>query len=159
EWVPLQASLITREAFFELGGFDHTFIGLEDKDLLLRVAQRFELAGTSTPVAAILRGVWGSSSGWPRVAANWRIARERVLNDPGTPARLRASTGSAYWHGRLVRLYLLSAWFNAAGGRPLLVLDRLLHAAGASLRAGTRLASAGFWRALAHAHLTPGIVP
>ena len=159
EWVPLQSSLIARSAFFELGCFDPTVNGLEDKDLLLRSAQRFDLVGTATPVAGILRGVWNSSTDWSQITRNWHFACERVLNEAGTPARLRASTTNAYWHGRLVRLYLLSVYWNAAAGRPLILLNRLLHAAGATLRAGPRLFSSGFWRALTRQHLTAGFDP
>ena len=133
--------------------------GLEDKDLLLRSAQRFDLDGTATPVAGILRGVWNSSTDWSQITRNWHFACERVLNEAGTPARLRASTTNAYWHGRLVRLYLLSVYWNAAAGRPLILLNRLLHAADATLRAGPRLFSSGFWRALTRQHLTAGFDP
>ena len=159
EWVPLQASLIDRQAFFELGGFDPAVNGLEDKDLLLRSAQRFALDGTATPVAGILRGGWSSSTDWSQTRRNWHLACERVLNEPGTPARLRASATSAYWHGRLVRLYLLSSAWNARAGRPLLMLDRLLHVGGALLRARPRLFSSAFWHALTRQHLTAGFDP
>jgi glycosyltransferase involved in cell wall biosynthesis len=159
EWVPLQASLIDRQAFFELGGFDPAVNGVEDKDLLLRSAQRFALDGTATPVAGILRGGWSSSTDWSQTRRHWHFACERVLNEPGTGARLRASVTSAYWHGRLLRLYLLSSAWNARAGRPLWTLDRLLHAASALFRAGPRLFSPVFWRALARQHLTAGFAP
>jgi hypothetical protein len=159
EWVPLQASLISRAAFFAVGGFDPAINGLEDKDLLLRIAQRFELAGTPTPVAGILRGNWNSSTNWSLIMRNWHLASERVLSEPGTLARLRASAPNAYWHGRLLRVYLLSAYVNAAARRPIFMLDRLLHAAGVLLRAGSRLFSPAFWPALRQPHLTAGFDP
>jgi glycosyltransferase involved in cell wall biosynthesis len=159
EWVPLQSSVIARSTFYELGGFDPTVNGLEDKDLLLRLAQRFELAGSATPVAGILRGVWDSSTDWSRITRNWHAACEHVLNMPGTPARLRASANTPYWQGRLVRAYLLSVYWNAVTGRPLYVLDRLLHAAGAAWRAGRGWFSPEFWRALTRQHLTRGFSP
>src|SRR5579859_2245977 len=43
EWVPLQASLIAAGAFFAVGGFDNTMPGAQDKDLLMRIALRYEL--------------------------------------------------------------------------------------------------------------------
>ena len=159
EWVPLQASLIARSAFYDLGGFDPDVNGLEDKDLLLRSAQRFELDGVATPVAGILRGVWSSSTNWSQMRRRWHVACERVLNEPGTAARLRASASNAYWHGRLLRLYLLSVSWNARAGRPIILLDRLFHAVGALLRAGPRLFSPEFWRALTRQHLTTGFEP
>ena len=159
EWIPLQASWIGRSAFYDLGGFDPAVNGLEDKDFLLRSAQRFEMDGTATPVAGILRGVWNSSTDWGQIRRRWHFACERVLNEPGTPARLRGSTSNAYWRGRLLRLYLLSAYWNAKAGRPILLLDRLFHAAGALLGAGPRLFSAEFWRALTRQHLTAGFDP
>jgi Glycosyl transferase family 2 len=159
EWVPLQASLIATTAFFAVGGFDHSLTGVEDKDLLLRVAQRFELAGISTPVAGILRGVWDSSTNWSAVTRKWRIACEHVLNEPGAGERLRANAHNAYWHGRLFRVYLLSGWWNAILGRPITCVARALQAASIFFRAGPRLFSAAFWRALTHQHLTAGFAP
>jgi glycosyltransferase involved in cell wall biosynthesis len=159
EWVPLQASLIATTAFFAVGGFDRFIVGVEDKDLLMRVAQRFDLAGTPTPVAGILRGVWDSSTNWSAIARGWHRACEHILNEPGTGRRLRASTTNAYWHGRLFRLYLLSAWQQAKQGRPITAAARALHAADAFVRAGPRLLSGAFWRAVSHPHLTAGFVP
>lgn len=160
EWVPLQASMIATTAFFAIGGFQITYAGIEDKDLLLRMALRYDLAGTATPVAGILRGTWSSSTNWTRITHNWREVSEQVLNQPRTLARLRASVhDDAYWQGRLLRLYLISGWWNARLGRPVAGLARLTHAVGALLRAGPRLFSSRFWRALTRAHLTAGFDP
>src|SRR5258706_696371 len=44
EWIPLQASLIPAEAFFEVGGFDLRLSGSEDIDLCRRIALTHDLA-------------------------------------------------------------------------------------------------------------------
>ena len=159
EWVPLQASLIAASVFFEVGGFNNVLHSVQDKDLLLRVALRFDLDGMSTPVVGILRGQWPSSTDTSTVTRNWRKVREPVLDQPGVPARLRSSSSDAYWQGRWLRVYLLSAAWNASRARPLTVLGRMFHALGALLAAGRRLFSADFWRALTRPHLTRGFAP
>ena len=159
EWVPLQASLIPSAAFFEVGGFDATLTGAQDKDLLLRIAQHYDLAGTATPVVGILRGIWSSATDWNSIPAKWHRAIERALAQPGTLARMRASATDPYWHGRWLRAYLLSAWRNIQSRRLFTFLSRLSHAAVIALLAGARLMSADFWRALTHAHLTAGFNP
>jgi len=159
EWVPLQASLIAAGAFFAVGGFDNTMPGAQDKDLLMRIALRYELAGTATPVAAILRGVWASVTDYTTVPQKWQQSKERLLGEPSAWIRLRASAGSAYWHGRWLRVYLLSAMVNLQLRRFLTIISRLVSAAGIVLLAGPRLLSPAFWRALTRTHLTAGFDP
>jgi hypothetical protein len=103
--------------------------------------------------------VWDSSTDWGAMSRIWRSACERVLREPGSAQRLRTGTTSAYWHGRLCRLYMLSAAWNAAGGRPIATGARSLHAALAALRAGPCLFSSAFWQALTRQHLTRGFAP
>ena len=89
----------------------------------------------------------------------WRNIRERVLELPGVPARLRSSANSAYWQGRLLRLYLLSVVWNAQHGRAIILAGRLFHAVDTLLLARGRLFSADFRRALRQPHMTQGFEP
>jgi glycosyltransferase involved in cell wall biosynthesis len=159
EWVPLQASLIKADVFWEVGAFDPVYLITQDKDLLMQVGLRYGLAGTSVPVVGILRGVWETSTDYGSTSENWRAACEKALAPPEAPARLRGSATSAYWHGRWLRAYLLSVLWNARHGRLFLLWARLWQAAVALALAGTRLLSADFWRALARSHLTMGHAP
>ncbi len=159
EWVPLQSSLIAADAFFAVGGFNNTMPGAQDKDLLMRIAHQYDLAGTAAPVTAILRGIWASVTDYNTIPQKWRRSVERQLSQPGTFSRMRASATSAYWHGRWLRVYLLSVAHNARAGRPFTVLSRLLASAGIVLLAGARLLAPAFWRAITRTHLTPGFAP
>jgi len=159
EWVPLQASLIAASAFFEVGGFDNTMPGAQDKDLLMRIGARYELAGSAAPVVGILRGVWSSVTDYTMIPQRWAGSKERQLGQASTFSRLRASARSAYWHGRWLRIYLLSVLHNARLGRLFTLLSRLTAAAAIVALAGPRLLAPDFWRALTCTHLTAGFVP
>jgi hypothetical protein len=159
EWVPLQASLIAASAFFDVGGFDNTMPGAQDKDLLMRIGARYELAGSDTPVVGILRGVWSSVTDYTTIPQKWVRSKERVLSQTGTFSRLRASASSAYWHGRWLRVYLLSILLNARLGRLFTLLSRLAAAAAIVALAGPRLLAPAFWQALTRTHLTAGFAP
>jgi glycosyltransferase involved in cell wall biosynthesis len=159
EWVPVQASLILAEAFFEVGGYDNTMPGAQDKDLMMRIALRYEIAGTPTPVAGILRGVWATVTDYSTIPIKWRRSSDRVLSQSGIFRRLWASAHNAYWHGRWLRVYLLSALYNARVGRLFTCCSRLAAAAAVMLLAGPRLLSPDFWKALTRTHLTAGFEP
>jgi hypothetical protein len=158
EWVPLQASVITREAFAAVGGFDEGISGYEDKDLLARVCRWYELTGTAQPVAGILRGVWSSTTNYGRQLSDqtW-VSRERLLAMPGTWERLRESARTDYWRGRLVRLYMGSALGNLRRGDWGRAAGRASRALAAGV--GMGLGRRAFWRGLTRAHLTRGYVP
>lgn len=159
EWVPLQASIIASTVFFAVGGFDNQLSWVEDKDLLVRIAWGYDLAGTSEPVAGILRGVWDSSTDWSAIQKWWQRSREAVLSEPGTLFRLRAGANNSYWQGRWLRVYLLSAWWNLRRRRGLATLSRLLGASAALMLSGSHTLSADYWRALTRPHCTAGFVP
>jgi hypothetical protein len=62
EWIPLQASLIKADLFFELGGFNPLLTGPEDIDLLRRVTQRSDINNTPAIVANVVMGETGSTT-------------------------------------------------------------------------------------------------
>jgi glycosyltransferase involved in cell wall biosynthesis len=158
EWVPLQASVIRREAFAAVGRFDEDINGYEDKDLLARVCLRYDLTGTAEPVAGILRGVWNSTTDYGQQLGKqaW-LSRERLLAMPGAWTRLRASARTGYWRGRLARLYAGSALGNLRRG----AWGRGVGRAGRAAAAGASadLAKRTFWQGLTRGHLTRGFVP
>ncbi len=159
EWIPLQASAIASAAFTALGGFDTSFQVAEDKDLLVRVCHRYDIAGIDTPVAGILRGVWASSTDYSAVAAETQRSREGVFEQPDTLRRMRASAPTPYWRGRLARAYAISLVWNVRHRHSDHALRRA--AAGALCAVGARLdlLRPTYWRAFTHHHLTPGFVP
>jgi len=159
EWIPIQASAIAADAFAAVGGFDPAFPVAQDKDLLARVCRRHEVAGTDTPVAGILRGVWASSTDYSAVPRETQHSREGVLAQPGTLARMRASAQTPYWRGRLVRAYAISLVWNTRCRQLGRALGRAGAAALCAATAGLDLLRPTFWRAFTHNHLTPGFVP
>jgi glycosyltransferase involved in cell wall biosynthesis len=148
EWIPLQASLIDSQAFFATGGFDPRIPGIEDVDLLRRVALSWDIAGTSTVVATISMGVGNSSTNYSRALAVGRDAREPTLGSPGAFTRMRLSATSAYWRGRVVRAYLTSVVWNLAHNRLFTAASRIGYALAAVVLAGSGLLTQDFWQAV-----------
>ena len=155
EWVPLQSSLVAAEAFFAVGAFNPLLAGPEDIDLLRRVALAYPLAGMDQLAAFIERGDEGSSTDYDRHPGLSRRAREEILEEPGVFSRLRPAMTGPYWSGRLVRLYLTSALWNARRLRALTTVSRLSYAFRGLLLGGSDALSADFWRSLARPYASP----
>jgi hypothetical protein len=159
EWIPIQASAIRAEAFAALHGFDTSLHISEDKDLLARLCLREAVAGTDTPVAGILRGTWESTTDYGVLVAETQRSREALFAQPGAWARMRASAGTPYWRGKLLRAYAISAVWNARHRQPARALQRAGIAGLCALLAGPDLLRPTYWRAVLRGHLTPGFVP
>lgn len=155
EWIPLQASLICAGAFFDVGGFNPLLAGPEDIDLLRRVAQNYDIAEVEEVVAFIARGEQGSTTDYEGHAQQSRWAREGILDDAATFARLQQQANDAYWRGRLVRLYLTSMAWNLRRGRALAAASRQIQAMRALVAGGGQAFSPAFWRSLARAYQSP----
>ena len=149
EWIPLQASLIRAEMFFAVDGFNPLIAGPEDIDLLRRIALRGDIMGTDELVAYIARGEEGSTTDYAQHAEMRRWSRERTLDAPGVFSRFRASANSSYLHGRVLRVYLTSALWNLQHRRLFSAASRGVFSLAAFARAGRRVLSADYWRALA----------
>ena len=147
EWMPLQASLIEANTFFAVGRFASLIPG-EDVDLCRRVALVGDMAGTSALVACIAMGVEGSSTDYTRGPEHSRRAREKILNEPGVLARMRASARSGFWHGRITRTYLTSALWNLQHRNLLAATSRVLSGLVSLVLAGHHIVSSGFWCAV-----------
>jgi glycosyltransferase involved in cell wall biosynthesis len=155
EWVPLQASLIRSECFFQVGGFNPLLSGPEDIDLLRRVALRHEIAGTEAVVANILFGEMGSTTDYDRHPEQSRLAREQILDEPGVFARMRHSScwhnkDAPAWRGRVARIYFTSSLWNLRRRRFWSALSRAAWGLAAFAQAGLHLFSGAFWRAFSH---------
>lgn len=113
-WIPIQASLIKAEAFFEAGGFNPDFVGTEDLELLRQIALRHNLVNTSENVTCMQRGCDRNtetdySVGWYAIAKG----RDTLLTAPEALPRLLDSAGnSAYLHGLVLRNYKSALFFN-----------------------------------------------
>ena len=147
EGLPLQASLLKAKSFFAAGAYDPAPIltGVEDRDVGRRLALLGNIAYTPTVVAQVRIGEVGSSTNWKMIAEGDRWGREKILYAPKAYRRVRASTTSSYWRGRVSRTYFASTVWNTKGGRLLTALSRLF----AGLRmTGLQFFSADYWRGL-----------
>lgn len=151
EWIPLQSSLIRAEVFFTAGGFSPALTGTEDIDLCRRIALRGDLAFMDTLVACIQRGREGSTT--PQTCKDLdRQVRDKILDQPGVLARLQASASSAYWKGKMIRLYLSSCLLNLQHKRVMIALSRAAYGAASLFWAIPALFSPKLWQAVLHEH-------
>jgi glycosyltransferase involved in cell wall biosynthesis len=148
EWIPLMASLVKRENFFSVGGFNPLIAGPEDIDLLRRIALHGDLVGTSALVTCIGLGAENSTTNQARHAEFSRWAREKILNEPGVFARMCASANGADWSGRLTRIYLTSMVWNLRRKNFATALGRMVLGLAGIATAGRSAFSPSFWRAL-----------
>jgi glycosyltransferase involved in cell wall biosynthesis len=154
-WAPIQASVVRTEVFFAVGGYNPLICGTEDLDLCLRVASRGTFANTSVAVACLLRGEsWHTSTDYLRAPDDIRYSRDRVLSEPGALSRLLRSADTAYWHGRIVRVYLSTVLYNLRRRRPVRAISRGVSGTAWLVLAGRYTVSPPFWRG-ARAHHAP----
>jgi glycosyltransferase involved in cell wall biosynthesis len=149
EWIPLQSSFINRSAFHRVGGFNPLIAGIEDADLIRRMALHFDFQGTDELVAAVGMGTAGSTTNQTRARLDGRRARELVLDEPNAYRRFWESAERGYWQGRIIRIYLTSAAWNMLHRKFFTAISRLIYAIMAVLRSTVHsLFRRDFWRAL-----------
>lgn len=118
EALSLIPSLISRKAFFRVGGFDPGMVVIEDRDLACRLALLGDFGRTDHLIACVQVGHEGTTTGWAKGLQASRIVREKALNAPGALARMLDSVcGDVFLRGRGCRAYLLSAGLNILAGR------------------------------------------
>lgn len=147
EGLPLQASLLKTNAFYEVGAYDPAPIvtGVEDRDMGRRISLFGDIAYTSHVVAQIRIGEMGSSTNWKVIAEGDRWGREKALHLPKAFARIRASITSNYWRGRTGRAYFASMMWNLKRKSLFVAINRFFE--GISLT-GLHFFSMGYWRGL-----------
>lgn len=149
EWIPLQSSWIERETFLKIGGFHPLLAGPEDIDLLRRILLQHEIAETPHLIARVIMGGEGSSTDYTTHPYMSRWARESILDQPEAYARMRSSTRTPAWCGRLTRVYLTSAIWNVQQRRLFTIWSRLSLAMASLLQSNLAMLSPAFWRAVA----------
>ncbi len=149
EWIPLQSSLIKASAFFAGGGFNPLIAGPEDVDLCRRITLHADMTGTAAEVACIGMGEEGSSTDYNRSPEKSRWAREAILNESGVFKRMRASANSAYWWGRIVRVYLTSLVWNLKHRRLFTAASRAIFTIVGLVLGIRHFFFPGFWQAIA----------
>jgi glycosyltransferase involved in cell wall biosynthesis len=150
-WMQVAAVLVRADVFFAAGGLSPLFKISEEIDLFNRIAMSRDFAGRNTVVAHIHRGYsWQTSVDYSDVYEPNRLSRDRVLSLPHAFDRLQQSAGaSSFWHGRIVRLYLISLLWNWRRKRRFCTgASRGVFALRSLLAARSYLFSNQFWRAI-----------
>jgi glycosyltransferase involved in cell wall biosynthesis len=145
EGLPLQASLVHTQCFFDAGGFDPLMTEAEDRDLGRRLALMTSLAHVPNVVAQIRIGEQGSTTRWAQLAESDRWGREKALSAMGALRILRASASSPYLRGRVCRAYCASAVWNLERRSLSTAISRMFRAVSF---AGADMLSTGFLRGL-----------
>lgn len=148
EWIPLQASLVKADAFFEVGGFNPHIAGPEDIDLLRRLAYLYDLAETNEVVAFIVRDEPSSTTDYDSHPEQSRWAREKILDSPGVFSRMRESAIGPFWHGRIARLYATSLVWNLANRSYSRAASRLVFLLASLFGSGLHILSRRYWHAV-----------
>ena len=154
EWIPIGATLIKADTFFEIGGFDNRLTTSEDMDLYRNLALHTDLAKTSYLVASITLGKEGSTTDYPRLAENSRWAREKLFSNPDLWKRMWNSATSSYWRGRIVRAYLTSMVWNLQHKNIIIGAQRALWVLFGLVQAGPHIFTFRFWRAVCRPYLS-----
>lgn len=127
EVVHICQSLITREAFRRVGGFDPLVKISEDRDLGCRIAFSGDFASCDQVVACVrIAGSAGSTYDFSNIVHYSRLVREKALTTDGATRRLLAAVQKdIVLRGRVCRGFLFSAVLNLKSGRPWTALSRL----------------------------------
>jgi glycosyltransferase involved in cell wall biosynthesis len=148
EWIPLQSSLIERNTFLRIGGFNPLLTGPEDIDLLRRALLEEEVAETPNLIAYVVMGGEGSTTDYVKHPQASRWAREILLELPNVHDRMRSSAVGSFWRGRMLRVYLTSAVWNLGQRRFFGAASRIWSSIVTLLNAGTAVLTKDFWGAV-----------
>jgi glycosyltransferase involved in cell wall biosynthesis len=129
ECLHLAASIINKESFLQVGGFDLQIPGRPDLDLECQLALLSDFQCIDQVVATVrLSGGKGASHNWMRlIKQDHRSMREKALNSNGALARMRNSVqNDVFLRGRASRAYLFSAVLNLLDSHFIVASQRLV---------------------------------
>lgn len=148
EWIPLQSSVIRSDLFFKIGGFSPFLAGPEDIDLCRKFALHGDFDFIPQVVACIEMGEETSTTNYSESLITARTSRELILDQPGVFQRLRESAQSSGLTGRVVRIYLTSAFWNIRHRNLMKTISRIAYAALSFLYSGRSVFKSSYWRAI-----------
>jgi hypothetical protein len=106
-------------------------------------------------VACLFRGqTWNTSTNYLRAPGDVKYSRDLILSEPGVLQRLMASADSAFWYGRILRVYLSTISWNWKKRRILTALSRILFSAAAFVPSMPYVLLQEYWSGL-RAHHVP----
>jgi glycosyltransferase involved in cell wall biosynthesis len=160
EWLPLQASVIRADAFFQVDGFASLPSlggGFEDVHLSRQIALHYDMARTEQIVATIRIGDVSSTTNYVTMFDQNRHSREKTLAVRGAFRRLIHSgsshpTRSNYWFGKVIYYYMASMKWNLQDRQFFTAASRTSYLLAGIVLAGHRLFSSEFWRGVLRPH-------
>lgn len=160
EWLPLQASLIISNAFFEVDGFASLPSlggGFEDVHLSRQISLFYDMARTEKVVATIRIGDIGSTTNYVTMFDQNRQSREKTIEMETAFQRMvdsakSNSTRANYWFGRVIYFYLASMKWNIQNKSFFRAASRGSRMLAGFALAGSRLLSPDFWRGVIRPH-------
>ena len=152
ELLPLLSSLFESKAFFDAGGFHPRFVWAEDWDIGRRVALRGNVVSTHFPVACLVRDKKNSTTNYDQGGVYNIVSIDHILDEKGSFMRMLASAKDNYWHGKMVRTYLIGIVWNLRNRRFLKALSRASEAAASFILFAAHVNSPVFWRSLCRGH-------
>ena len=160
EWLPLQASLVTSDAFFAVDGFASLQSlggGFEDVHLSRQISLFYNMARTEKIVATIRIGDVSSTTNYITMFDQNRHSREKTIETPQAFQRLIASAKAApafsnYWFGKVIYYYMASMKWQLQNRHFFTAASRGAHMMAGFALAGSRQLSADFWRGVIRPH-------
>ena len=160
EWLPLQTSLITSDAFFAVDGFASLPSlggGFEDVHLSRQISLFHDMARTEKIVTTIRIGDVSSTTNYSTMFEQNRHSREKTIGAPQAFRRLITSaksnpSRSDYWFGKVIYYYMASMKWNLQNRQFFTAASRGTHILSGFALAGPRLLSSDFWRGVIRPH-------
>ena len=160
EWLPLQASLISTEAFFSVDGFaplPSLGGGFEDIHLSRQISLHSDMARTEKIVTAIRIGDVSSTTNYVTMFHQNRQSREKTIAVRHAFQRMISSAKSSpgktnYWFGKVIYYYMASMKWNLTDKQFFTAASRAAYMLTGFVLAGNRLLSPEFWRGVTHPH-------
>ena len=160
EWLPLQASLIASDAFFQVDGFASLSSlggGFEDVHLSRQISLYRDMARTDQIVATIRIGEVSSTTNYITMFDQNRQSREKTIAARHAFQRMIDSarsnpSRSNYWFGKVLYYYMASMKWHLQDKQFLVAASRGMPLLAGFFQAGPRLFSAKFWRGVVSPH-------
>jgi glycosyltransferase involved in cell wall biosynthesis len=161
EWIPLQASMIEKEAFFHVGGYNPKMVPHEDIDFTLKMAYNHNFAVTNSVIFNYLVDRNTSTTDQSNFFDEFYEMRETILDMPSAFNRIRESAcdqceKTEYWKGRVSGIYFSSMARNWKHKRRLKAWERAFWGWRNIFSSGNALYKFDFWYASFQRHIPMG---
>jgi glycosyltransferase involved in cell wall biosynthesis len=117
EWIPLQSSMIRTDIFFEVGGFNPSFLVTQDNVLWATIAISYDVKFIKRNIFFYTLSNKNTTTNYSKLSRNLRRLCENILEQPRIYHRIQNSAETRqlykdYWYGKAIQIYLKSILFN-----------------------------------------------